>query len=388
MLIDRTDDLAAFCQRLKSAPYVTVDTEFIRERTYWPQLCLVQLAGPDEAYCIDPLAEGIDLTPLFDLMADSSILKVFHAARQDLEIFLHLNDSLPTPLFDTQIAAMVCGFGDSVGYQTLVSRLTNQKIDKTMRFSDWARRPLSEKQLAYALSDVTHLRVIYEKLQGMLKANGRESWLTEEMKMLTSPETYRIEPQDAWRKIKSRSKNKRFLAILQSLAEWREEQAKRTDQPRRRVIRDETLLEIAASRPKTPEELAKTRNLSDSMAFGKLGTAIIKAVKKGIDCPKDDWPSYPSKPSRPPGLGAVEDMLRLLLKITCDGHDVAQKLVASADNIEAIAADDNADVPAMKGWRYELFGKDALRLKHGEICLCINPETNSYCIKETPQDND
>lgn len=256
-MISDTASLAAFCERLKSAPFVTVDTEFMREKTYWPLLCLVQVAGPDEARAVDPLAPGIDLTPLFDILADPGILKVFHAARQDIEIFLNLTGSVPAPLFDSQVAAMVCGFGDSVGYETLATQLARARIDKSMRFTDWSLRPLSERQVQYALADVTHLRVVYEKLLRKLERNGRVGWLVEEMAVLTDPGTYRVAPDDAWRRLKPRSSSPKFLAVLRELASWREREAQERDLPRQRVLRDETLMEIAANHPASTADLGQ-----------------------------------------------------------------------------------------------------------------------------------
>jgi ribonuclease D len=368
-MISDTASLAAFCQRLKSASFITVDTEFMREKTYWPILCLVQLGGPDEARAIDPLAPGIDLAPLYELMADTSVLKVFHAARQDVEIFLHQADAIPTPLFDTQVAAMVCGFGDSVGYETLASQLAKARIDKTMRFTDWAMRPLSEKQIQYALADVTHLRVAYEKLVRKLEKNGRLEWLGEEMALLTDPATYRVDPDNAWRRLKPRSTSPRFLAVLKELAAWREREAQERDLPRQRVLRDETLTEIAAHHPADVHELGRTRGIGKGLVEGKMGQAILEAVKRGLDIPEDRCPSPPDRVEVPKGLGPVVELLKVLLKMKCDEHGVASKLVANSADIDAIASDDNANVPALHGWRRDLFGDDALKLKHGRLGL-------------------
>ncbi|MTJ83936.1 MAG: ribonuclease D [Telmatospirillum sp.] len=370
-LIADTAALAAFCERLKSAPYITVDTEFVREKTYWPQLCLVQLAGPDEAHAVDPLAPGMDLSPLFALMADPAVLKVFHAARQDVEIFHHLSGAIPAPLFDTQVAAMVCGFGDAVSYETLATQLARARIDKSLRFTDWAQRPLTEKQLHYALSDVTHLRPAYEKLQKRLDRDGRSDWLVEEMAILTDPRTYRTEPEEAWLRLKPRSSSPKFLVVLRELAAWREREAQERDLPRQRVIRDEALLEIAAHAPSRPEDLARTRGLSKGLAEGRIGTAILEAVARALAVPEQDWPRPLERVDLPRGLGPVVDLLKVLLKLKCDQHDVAQKLVASSSDLEAIAADDQADVMALKGWRRTLFGEDALALKHGRIGLAL-----------------
>ena len=370
-MITDTTALTEFCQRLSHEAFITVDTEFMRERTYWPQLCLVQVAGANEAYAIDPLAPGMDLTPLFQLLANPAVLKVFHAARQDLEIFLQLAGALPTPLFDSQVAAMVCGFGDSIGYEPLAAQLAGARIDKSMRFTDWSIRPLSEKQVKYALADVTHLRVIYEKLAEKLAANGRTHWLDDEMAELTSPATYRVEPEDAWRRLKPRSGNARFLSVLRELAAWREREAQSRDVPRQRIVRDESIMEIAANHPTTAADLARTRGLGKGLAEGKMGTAILAVVKQGLALPEDQAPHLPERNDAPRGLGPVVELLKVLLKMKCDQHGVAQKLIAGSSDVEAIAADDNADVPALKGWRREVFGADALRLKHGAVGLAF-----------------
>ena len=370
-MITDTKALADFCQRLSHESFITVDTEFMRERTYWPQLCLVQVAGATEARAIDPLAPGIDLSPLFALLADPAIMKVFHAARQDLEIFLQLAGALPTPLFDTQVAAMVCGFGDSIGYEPLAAQLAGARIDKSMRFTDWSIRPLSEKQVSYALADVTHLRVIYEKLVDKLAANGRASWLDGELAELTTPATYRVQPEDAWRRLKPRSGNAKFLAVLREVAAWREREAQERDIPRQRILRDEAVMEIAANHPANQSDLGRTRGLSKGVAEGKMGTAILAAVALGMNTPESDAPRLPDRVDVPRGLGPVVELLKVLLKMKCDQHDVAQKLIAGSAEIEAIAADDNADVPALKGWRRDLFGADALRLKHGGVGLAF-----------------
>jgi len=361
-MISDTDALRAFCQRLSEAPFITVDTEFMRERTYWPQLCLVQLAGPDEAH-------GMDLTPLFALLADPNVLKVFHAARQDVEIFLHLGDAIPTPLFDTQVAAMVCGFGDAVGYETLVSQLTRARIDKSMRFTDWSLRPLTEKQILYALADVTHLRVAYEKLVAKLEKNGRLGWLVDEMAELTHPSTYRVPLEDCWKRLKPRSTSPRFLAVLRELAGWREREAQERDLPRQRVVRDEALTEIAAHLPTTVAELARTRGLGKGLVEGRMGQAILDAVARGLAVPEASAPVPAERVELPRGLAPVVELLKVLLKMKCDEHGMAQKLVANAADIEAIAISDDADVAALSGWRRELFGEDALRLKHGRLGL-------------------
>lgn len=368
-LISESSALEKFCSRLSSTDFITVDTEFMRDRTYWPKLCVVQVGGPEEAAAIDAMADGIDLTPLLALMRKPDLLKVFHAGRQDFEIFFRLMGALPAPVFDTQISAMVCGFGDSVGYETLVSQLARKRIDKTMRFTDWGRRPLSQKQLHYAIADVTHLRVVYEKLRDRLDRTGRSSWVAEEMAALTDPELYRIDPRETWRRLKVRSTKPRFLAILRELSAWREEEAQSRDVPRNRVLRDDALIEVAAHAPSNREELSALRGLHGGQAGGATGEAILAAVARGKAVPETDCPMLPKQ--RGPGdrAGPSTDLLKVLLKLKCDAHGVAQKLIASSEDIEAIAADDDADVPAMHGWRREIFGDDALALKHGRLAL-------------------
>lgn len=373
-LIADTQSLSALCERLAKSSVVTVDTEFIRERTYWPRLCLIQVAGEDEAACIDPLAPEIDLEPFFVLMRNPDVLKVFHAARQDLEILMKLMGELPKSLFDTQIAAMVCGFGESVGYETLATKLAGAHVDKSTRFTDWSKRPLTERQVIYALNDVIPLRRVYRKLAAALERTGRAAWLDEEMAVLTDPATYVVEPREAFLRIKSRTRNPRFLAVLRELAAWRELEAQRRDLPRQRVLRDETMLETAASAPTSLEALAGIRQLSKSMTEGPAAEALVAAVNAGLALPAEDCPDLPQRKEHPPGLAPVVDLLRVLLKTKCDAHGVAPKIVASAEELEDLAADDHAPVRALSGWRRALFGEDALRLKRGQLGLAIAPE--------------
>ena len=368
-LITDSAALAEFCARQKGAEFVAIDTEFMRERTYWPILCLVQVAGPDEAVAIDALAPGIDLAPLLELMADTAMLKLFHAARQDLEIFFHLSGAVPQPLFDTQVAAMVCGFGDSVSYETLVRKLAGAPLDKASRFTDWAHRPLTERQIRYALDDVVHLRTVYDRLQQLLAKNERAEWFAEEMAALADPALYRAEPAEAWRRFRLRGRaDSRFLGVLRTLAAWREAAAQQRDIPRGRILRDEALIEIATHAPREIEQLARTRSLGKGTAEGKLGREILDAVAQGLADPNPP-PAIAQKPQSPPGLGPLIELLRVLLKQRCEDFEVAQKLVASADDLEAIATDDSAEVPALHGWRREVFGNDALALKHGKLAL-------------------
>ena len=369
-----TARLAELCARLSGAAYITVDTEFMRENTFWPVLCLVQLAGPEDAAAIDTLADGIDLAPLYELLADERVLKVFHAGRQDLEIFYHRMGKVPAPVFDTQLAAMVCGFGDQISYENLLARTTGVTVDKASRFTDWSRRPLSDRQLDYALADVTHLRPVYEKLAAQMTRTGRDHWLDEEMAVLTAPETYRIDPEESWRRIKGRGgKGKRFFAILVELAAWREREAQQRDIPRNRILRDEAIMEIASHAPRKTETLSHVRGISPKMAAGPTGQAILQAVEDGIARPAHSLPVRPQRPERlPPGLGPLTDLLKVLLKQNCERQNVATRLVASGDDLERIAADDTADVPALKGWRREIFGEQALALKHGKLALAAD----------------
>ncbi len=341
-LIADSDALAAFCRRQAHAAYITVDTEFMRERTYWPILCLVQIAGPEEAAAIDPLAPGTDLAPLFELMRNRAVLKVFHAARQDVEIFVNLTGAVPTPLFDTQIAAMVCGFGEAASYETLASKLAGAHIDKSSRFTDWSQRPLTERQQRYALADVVPLRAIYEKLAQRLRQSGRESWVDEETATLTDPETYRLDPALAWRRLKIRSNNRRLLALAQALAAWRETTAQQRDVPRGRVLRDESLLEIAAHAPRSADELARSRGLGKGFAEGKFGTEIIAVVERVLAMPEALYPEPPPRHELPQGVGPLVDLLRVLLKLRAEENDVAPRLIADAEDLELLAASDRA----------------------------------------------
>lgn len=370
-LLTTTEQLSAFRESLRGAEYVTVDTEFLREKTFWPQLCLVQLAGPRQAVAVDPLSEDMDLAPLYDLLDDPTILKVFHAARQDVEIFHHLTGRVPTPMFDTQVAAMVCGFGESVGYETLVSKLAGARVDKSSRFTDWSARPLTERQLIYALSDVTHLRPAYEKLKRRLERTGRAHWLEEEMAVLSDPATYVVEPEESWRRLKPKTTKPRFLGVLQELAAWREREAQRRDMPRSRILRDDALLEIAAHAPADIDELARTRGLGRNFAEGRQGADVLAAVERGQNKPESELPRLEPREDNPPGIAPIVELLRVLLRMVSDEQHVAPKLVASAADLEAVAADDNAAVPALTGWRREVFGEKALALKHGRMALAI-----------------
>jgi len=369
-LITDTDTLAGLCARLAAEPYVCIDTEFMRESSYWPRLCLVQICGPDaKSQAIDPLAPGLSLEPLFALLRDQRVLKVFHAARQDIEALHRLSGELPGPLFDTQIVAMVCGFGESASYETLARKLAKAHIDKSSRFTDWSRRPLSDRQLSYALSDVAHLPTIYATLAERLERTGRGDWLVEEMAVLADPATFEPDAADAWRRIKTRNNSPRFLAALRELAATREHFAKERDVPRNRVLRDDALIEIAQRLPETGAELAELRALPRGIATGGLGTALVEAVARARALKPADHPRVESSAHLPAGLGPLTDLLKVLLKMRCEQNEVAQKLVANTADLELIAAGDHAEVPAMGGWRREIFGADALKLKRGEIAL-------------------
>lgn len=371
-VITRTDDLKAICQKLSSSAFVTVDTEFMREKTYWPQVCLIQLAGPEDAVCIDPQADGLDMEPLFELLKNEQVLKVFHAARQDMEIFFHISGALPKPIFDTQIAAMVCGFGDSVGYETLVTSLAKESIDKSSRFTDWSIRPLSDKQLRYAVSDVTHLRAVYNKLKAKLEANNRASWLAAEMDILTAIETYDIDPQTAYQRLKLKTKKPRVFAIAQAVAAWRETEARTRDIPRSRILKDEQVMEVAHHAPKSANDLARTRGLSQKMAEGHQGQGILKAVQKALSMPIEDCPQPAERKDLPDGTGPTADLLKVLLKMVCQEQKVAQKLLANAADIELLAGlGEDAGIPALKGWRREVFGETALKVMRGDIGFAI-----------------
>ena len=371
VIADNTS-LTKFCDRLIKSSYITVDTEFMRDQTYWPRLCLVQIADEHEAAAIDTLAKDIDITPLLNLLTNPRILKIFHAARQDLEIFYKLMGKLPSPIFDTQVAAMVCGFGDAAGYDTLVRKLTNKTIDKSSRFTDWALRPLSQRQINYALGDVTHLRQVYIKLNEMLGQNNRHNWMDEELSILRDTKNYTFEPEDAWRRIKYRAPKPRFLAILKEVAAWREIEAQNKDIPRNRIVRDESLIEISHHAPKNINDLSRARGLSLKKAQGSLGKALLNAVKVGLNVPIENLPEVKRDAPLPKGIGPITDLLKVLLKLKCEKHDVAQKLIATVNDMEQIAAfGKNANVPALQGWRQEVFGIDALRLRSGQLAMVI-----------------
>jgi ribonuclease D len=371
-IITTTEDLAAFCARAALHPYVTVDTEFLRERTYYAKLCLLQIAypgaGADSAVAVDTLTPGLSLAPLYDLFRNPDVVKVFHAARQDLEIFQVDAGVIPAPLFDTQVAAMVCGFGEQVAYDTLARKIAKANIDKSSRFTDWSRRPLTSEQLSYALADVTHLRDVYEYLAQRLAKTGRAPWVAEEMAVLNDPATYRTEPAAAWEKIKTRTTSGRFLAIVRELARFREEYAQTRDIPRSRIFKDDALVELASLKPQSEADLGKSRLLLREGRRGDIADGILAAVKRGLDARPEDLPHVPHEDARAPVNPALADLLRVLLKARADAEGVAQKLIATTSDLDAIAAGDR-DLHALRGWRREIFGNDALLLCEGKIAL-------------------
>ena len=369
-MIETTAQLEEACRTLATSQFVTVDTEFLRETTFWPELCLIQIASPDLEVLIDPRAPGINLKPFFELMADTNVVKVFHAARQDIEIIFHLGGLIPHPIFDTQVAAMVCGFGDSVSYDQLVNRLTGVQLDKSSRFTDWSHRPLSEKQLVYALADVTHLRTVYLKLQAQLEREGRAEWLTEEMAILESRETYDLHPDDAWLRLKSRLRKPQELAVLRAIAAWREREARSRNVPRSRVLKDDAIFEIAQQQPKDAEALGRLRTIPKGWERSSAGAAIIGGVNAALALPKTEMPQPAKHSHTPEGAQAATELLKVLLRLTAEKEGVAAKVIASSDDLDKIAAlGDQAEVPALSGWRRDLFGNKALKLITGEIGL-------------------
>lgn len=367
-----TEELAQFCKVAQQHPYVTIDTEFLRERTYYSKLCLIQMAYPGEgdenAVLVDPLEESMSLEPLYELFRNTNVVKVFHAARQDLEIFFIEAGVFPEPLFDTQVAAMVCGFGEQVGYETLVRKIARQGLDKSSRFTDWSRRPLTDAQRKYALGDVTHLRKIYEFLAAKLDETGRARWVQEELTVLTSPETYILEPENAWKRVKTRTTTPKFLAIVRELAKFREAMAQSKNIPRNRVFKDDALIELASTKPQTPQDLGRSRLLLREARKGEIADGILKAIKAGQDCAPEDMPRVKKTKDSQQVNPALADLLRVLLKSKTESSGVASKLIATASELDAIASGER-DVPSLSGWRREVFGEDALRLCGGEIAL-------------------
>lgn len=371
-LITSTSELSAACSELARHDFVAVDTEFMRESTFWPQLCLIQLAAPGIELMVDPLAQGLDLGPFWQLMADQSTVKVFHAARQDIEIVHFKARLLPKPIFDTQVAAMVCGFGESISYVNLVKRITGKDLDKSSRFTDWSRRPLSTKQLEYAIGDVTHLRDVYLHLAAELDKSGRASWLDEEMSILTDSKTYEQHPELAWQRLKLRVKNRKALGVLMDLAEWRERMAQSQDVPRQRILRDEALYDIANQMPTSPEQLSELRTLSEGFARSSRAKDIIDAVKRGLARDAKSVPPLVHSQPLSAEATATTELLKVLLKSAAARHRVAPRLISDTEDLERIASEAEPDVVALKGWRRQLFGEDALRLKRGELALTLS----------------
>ena len=384
-LITTQDELEAVIETLGRSDFVTIDTEFIRETTFWPVLCLIQLASPDTTALIDPLAPGLDLAPFFKLMKDATTVKVFHAARQDIEIVFHLGGFIPHPVFDTQVAAMVCGFGDSVSYDQLVQKITGTRLDKSSRFTDWRHRPLSDKQLEYALADVTYLIDVYKHLSEQLKREDRAHWLNEEMSLLTAIETYNPHPEDAWKRLKMRVKKPQELAILQAIAAWREREARERDVPRGRVIKDDALFEIAQQAPASTEALGRLRTIPKGWERSSTATALLAVVNSALQIPKEDLPKLPKHFQQPEGTSAATELLKVFLKLVAEEYGVAPKVLASSDDIEKIAAKgEEATVPAMQGWRREVFGDRALALVRGEIALKFDKRKITAFTPEEP----
>ncbi|SFZ82005.1 ribonuclease D [Devosia enhydra] len=368
-VIRTTGELAEFCRRAAEFDYVTVDTEFLRETTYWPRLCLLQMATEDEAVLVDPLADGLSLQPFYALLANAEVTKVFHAARQDIEIFVKATGKVPVNIYDTQIAASVCGFGDSISYDNLVRAIVNEEIDKSSRFTDWSHRPLTDKQLRYALADVTHLRDIYKALKDQVERTRRQDWVADELDTLNSIDTYVVKPEQAWERIKAKLSRPRDLAALKVIAEWRERRAQETDQPRSRVLKDEAVVELAMQRPLTPEAFEKLRAVQRGYGRSSAAGEIIALLKGVEELPKSELPDMPDRQRGPSPKGAVGDLVRVLLKAVSEQHGVAGRIIANSEDIDALVLDDDADVPALKGWRRKLFGEKALAIKHGRLGL-------------------
>ena len=366
-------ELKAFCDKLATQPFIAVDTEFMRETTYWPKLCLIQAAGPDVSAVIDPLAEGLDLKPFLDLMADPQIEKVFHAARQDVEIFNNLG-VIPKPLFDTQIAGMAAGFGEQIAYDALVRQMLKIDLDKSSRFTDWARRPLSDAQLTYALADVTHLASLYPMLLERLEKAGRLAWVEDEMAFLIDPVNYDMSPENSWKRLKMRRHTAKYVAVFKAVAAWRERTAQTRDQPRGRIIKDEAIDELATQTPTDADGLNRLRSVPKGFAGSRFGPDLLDAIREAIASPEAQGPGVERPKSNPQqqGTGAVVELLKVLLKARSEEADVASKLIATVSDLEKIAADDDADVPALQGWRREAFGEDALKVKRGELALVLD----------------
>ena len=380
--ITDTPALTAFCDSVAGGGFITVDTEFMREKTYWPQLCLIQVAGPDgRGAVIDPLADGLDLSPFYALLKQPDLVKVFHACRQDVEIFVREADCIPAPLFDTQVAAMVLGYGDQVGYANLVQQVLDHRLDKSQQFTNWAARPLNPSQLVYALADVTHLRDLYVRFKAELDKLGRTDWIAEEMQAQLDPANFSNDPQQAWRRIKSRNTNPRFLKVVRAVAAWREEQAQRRDIPKNRLLREEALLAVCAATPRTVAELGRIRGVGSGFAEGRMGKPLLACVAEALKSPDTEAPRLPKKTVLSENAKSVADLLKVLLKLECAKHRLAPRLVASATDIEKLAAENRPDVPALQGWRHDIFGQKALALKAGRLALHV--QKGRVCVGET-----
>lgn len=373
-LITDTQELQKLCDQLEKSPFITVDTEFIRETTYWPLLCLIQVASPNETAMIDPLAEDLDLTPFFDVLKNQSVMKVMHGCRQDIEIFYHLGQFIPAPLFDTQIAAMACGFGDAVGYETLIAKTVGAKIDKGSRFTDWARRPLSNAQLEYALADVTHLRDAYQFLLTQISEKDRASWVEEEMASLHDTNNYAIPPELAYQRLRMQDRRPHVMGVLMTVAAWREQQARERNVPRGRVIKDDAIREIALQGPKNATELARLRSIPKGFENSRHAETLLEAINRGLKLPKENLPQIPPPVVNRQGIGPLVELLKVLLKQRCDSCDVAPKLIANVADLERIASDQEPDVQSLKGWRYDVFGKYAMDLKAGKLALACEAD--------------
>lgn len=370
--ITTTADLETFCAKILGQAFVAVDTEFMRETTYWPRLCLIQAATPDDEAVIDPLAPGLDLEPFLQILRDESIVKVFHAARQDVEIFHNLK-AMPKPLFDTQVAAMAAGYGEQIAYDALVRNMLKIELDKSSRFTDWARRPLTENQLTYALADVTHLAALYPRLRSRLEDEGRVAWVADDMKSLSDPALYDVSPENAWRRLKPRKQSPRYLSVYRAVAEWREKTAQLRDQPRGRILKDDAIDELASQAPTDAAQMERLRSVPKGFAGSRFGPELLETIREALRDPEATAPVIEKTRSpHNPAAGSVVELLKVLLKARAEDGGVASKLIATVSDLEMIAQDDNADTPALTGWRLEAFGADALRLKRGELALVLD----------------
>ncbi|MCE2926168.1 MAG: ribonuclease D [Rickettsiales bacterium] len=392
-LITTNDELKKFCDDVRESGYITVDTEFLREKTYWPKLCLIQIAGAplptlplkggglrDHAAAIDPLAEAIDLTPVWQLLSDKNVLKVFHACRQDIEIFYHLTGKMPEPIFDTQVAAAVCGYGESVSYETLVNKIVDAELDKSSRFTDWSARPLSDKQLAYALSDVTHLRLIYDDLKLKIEAAGRERWIESELATLTNPKLYDTDPRDSWKRLKYGNMRPKHLAVLRELAQWREIEARKGDVPRGRIFKDEVLVELASVAPRKEADLDRLRSLAGGISKSKIAQ-VLECVERALAMPQTEWPQVAKHKRQPEHVTGAVAMLSFLLKVKADQHGIAPSLIAGKDDLEQLALGDS-ESSLLSGWRFDVFGKKARAMLDGKLLIALNPKNGKVVFEE------